>query len=327
VILARRGEEGVRFSTQFEPATRRAMAERAGRLQQPETMRDAAAWRTAALELIPGLGATFGSATRAIVIPHEVLWRVPFEALPVESGYVSDTTSITYAPSVTALVRPPAVERPPSTGPLAIVAAPAIAPAVVDEIQRTAPGWAIRTAASAEAERDAILARGGDEPRVQVLSGADATEPAFAERAAGADVIHIAAPFRINGASPLFSSTLLAPAASTDGALEAREIMNLDLRAAVTVVSDGAAMTMMDAADETGAVAWAWRAAGVRALVVPRWRADEAASNAFLAALHARLRAGDSPDVAQRAARTAVRQSRGFSAPHFWAGWMLVSGQ
>ena len=60
VILARRGEDGVRFSTQFEPASRRAMAERAAKLQQPETLRDAGAWRTAALELIPGLPATFG---------------------------------------------------------------------------------------------------------------------------------------------------------------------------------------------------------------------------------------------------------------------------
>jgi CHAT domain-containing protein len=119
---------------------------------------------------------------------------------------------------------------------------------------------------------------------------------------------------------------LLAPGASADGALEAREIMNLDLRAAVTVFSDGAAMTMMDAADETGAVAWAWRAAGVRAMVLPRWRGDDAASNAFLAALHARLRAGDAPEAALRAARVSVRASPGSSAPYFWAGWMLVGG-
>ena len=40
VILARRGEEGIRFSTQFEPASRRTMAERVAKLQQPETQRD-----------------------------------------------------------------------------------------------------------------------------------------------------------------------------------------------------------------------------------------------------------------------------------------------
>ena len=93
VLVARRGEEGIRFSTHFEAASRRTIAERVGRLQQPETTRDASAWRKAALELVPGLAATFGTAARAIVVPHEVLWRVPFEALPTENGYVADTDS------------------------------------------------------------------------------------------------------------------------------------------------------------------------------------------------------------------------------------------
>ena len=326
VLVARRGEEGIRFSTHFEAASRRTIAERVGRLQQPETTRDAIAWRKAALELVPGLAATFGRAARAIVVPHEVLWRVPFEALPTENGYVADTTVITYAPSVTSLVRAPAVERPAAPGPLAVVAAPELAPAVLDEIRRTAPGWAIRSPASAEQERDAIV-RDLDAESAQTLSGAGATEIAVAERAASADVIHLAAPFRVNGASPLFSSMLLAPAPATDGTLEAREIMNLDLHARVTIFSDGASMTMMDAADETGAVAWAWRAAGVRAIVLPRWATDDAASNAFLVAVHARLRAGDAPDVALQAARAVVRASRATSAPYYWAGWLLVGAR
>ena len=91
VILARRGEDGIRFSTQFEPASRRTMAERVAKLQQPDTLRDQVAWRTAALELVPGLAAAFGTATRAIVIPHEVLWRVPFEALAQRRRAISPT--------------------------------------------------------------------------------------------------------------------------------------------------------------------------------------------------------------------------------------------
>ncbi len=168
VILARRPEskeEGVRFSTQFEAASRRAIAERVAKLQEPDTLRDANAWRTAALELVPGLPATFGTATRAIVIPHEVLWRVPFEALPLETGYLADATSIVYAPSVTALVRTPAVD--PSAEPsnrdslaarlrLVAVGAPELAPPVVEDLARTAPGWAIRNTTAAEQEVRAI---------------------------------------------------------------------------------------------------------------------------------------------------------------------------
>ncbi len=125
------------------------------------------------------------------------------------------------------------------------------------------------------------------------------------ERLAQADIIHLGAPFRVNGASPLFSPMLLATDAANDGALEAREIMNLDLHAGVAVLSDGASMTMRDAADEVGAVGWAWRAAGVPAIVLPRWagrrsRLDRAP--------------GGTPQAAARRRRTgrcaASRQSR-----------------
>jgi len=324
VVLARRGEDGVRFSTQFEAASRRTIAERVAKLQQPGIQRDPRAWQAAALELVPGLAATFGTATRAIVIPHEVLWRVPFEALPTESGYLADTTSIVYAPSVTALVRTPRVEpEAGSSGRLVSVAAPALAPAAVEEIGRTAPGWSIRNGAGAEQEAGAIAA-GAEADRVQALTGAAATEAALREHLPLAGVLHLGAPFRVNGASPLFSPILLAPDPASDGALETREIMNLDLRATVAVLSDGASMSMRDAADEVGSIGWAWRAAGVPAIVLPRWATDEAASTAMLSALHERLRAGDPPDTALQAARARVRAGRATSAPFYWASWMLL---
>jgi hypothetical protein len=72
--------------------------------------------------------------------------------------------------------------------------------------------------------------------------------------------------------------------------------MNLDLHAGVAVLSDGASMTMRDAANEVGAVGWAWRAGGA-------------------------------PDVALQAARANVRSRRETSAPFYWAGWMLIGGR
>jgi CHAT domain-containing protein len=197
---------------------------------------------------------------------------------------------------------------------------------MVEEIARTAPGWAIRNGEAAGKEALAIAA-GAEADRVHGIAGALATEATLTERLPQAEVIHVAAPFRVNGASALFSPVLLAPDPANDGALEAREIMNLDLHAGVAVFSDGAAMSMRDAADEVGAVAWAWRAAGVPAVVLSRWGSDDAASSDLLTALHARLRAGDAPDVALQTARAKVRRGRNTSAPFYWAGWMLVGGQ
>ena len=144
----------------------------------------------------------------------------------------------------------------------------------MEEIARTSPTWTIRDAVTAGKELTAIAA--SDPDHVVTLTGPGATESALVERLPAADVVHLAAPFRVNGASPLFSPMLLARDPATDGTLEAREVMNLDLRADVAVLSDGGAMSMRDAADEVGMIAWAWRAAGVRNLVLPRWSTGRA---------------------------------------------------
>ena len=203
------------------------------------------------------------------------------------------------------------------------VAAPELAPDVLAELARTAPDWTVRGGALAEQEVSAI-ASGAEATHAQLLEGAAATEAALREHLPQADVIHLGAPFRVNGASPLFSPLLLSTDTANDGTLEAREIMNLDLHAGVAVLSDGASMSMRDAADEVGAVGWAWRAAGVPAIVLPRWAGDDAASTALLVTLHERLRAGDAPEIALQAARAKVRSGRDTASPFYWAAWMLM---
>jgi tetratricopeptide (TPR) repeat protein len=323
VLIARRRENDVQVTSMFEKATRKVMAERVARLTQPETMKDPARWRKAALELVPGLSATIGTATRAIVIAHEVLWRVPFEALPGETGYLSDTMAVVYAPSVTALVaRSQSAPKTPDVDVIA-ASAPLLSPQAVEQLAQTAPDWVIRTTASADAEVKAVL-EGMEPSRAVAIDSTAATEAALRDRLPSAGVVHLASPFRINGASPLFSPLLLAADPANDAALEAREIMNLDLRARVAIVSDGSAMSMREAADEVGVVAWAWRAAGVPALVVPRWAVDDGNATAFLVELHRRLHAGDRPEQALQSARTKVRSASNTSAPFFWAGWMVM---
>jgi len=323
-ITARRDADGVQFNSHVDESSRKVIATRVSEMTQPLVLQDAAAWKRAALEFSPGLSAVFGRIPRAVVIPHEILWRVPFEALPTESGYLADTTSFTYAPSVTALVKAPpsqAAAEPSTSIDLLAVAAPAVATTALDRIAQTAPGWTIRATASGDQELKAIMGAGNSEKDVR-LDGAAATEAAVRDRLSAAALIHLAAPFRINGGSPMFSSMLMAPDPANDGALEAREIINLDLHARTAILSDGGAMAMRDAADQVGPVAWAWRAAGVPALVVRRWSSDDA--NVLLTELHTRLRAGDAPEAALHAARAKVRASADTAAPLHWASWMMV---
>ena len=326
VLIARRQGSGVAVTSQFEPAGRRTMATRVANLLNPESLNAAPMWTVLGKELIPGLAVSVAGATRAIVVPHEVLWRVPFEALPTDTGYVADTCSIVYAPSLTAIVN---ADAPELTGPrlslvpgsVVVVSAPVLPPAVLDGIARTAPGWTLRSADDSREELSAVAAA-IDADRSLVVSADDATEALVRERLRFADRIHIAAPFRINAASPLFSPLVLAPGAESDGTLEPRELMNLSLEARVTILSDGGAMSKRDSADEVASVAWAWRAAGVPMLMLPRWPSAPEASRTFLAALHERLRAGDSPETALIDARRRLRES---GAPvSAWAAWLLL---
>jgi tetratricopeptide (TPR) repeat protein len=336
VIAARRGAERPEFTAQVAPLTRRALVERLGQMLQPDILKDAAGWKRAAAEfkIIPAsIAERLDGATHVVVVPHDILWRVPFEALPVGQHYFADAAAISYASSVTALIRPPVVTGEQSGGLLA-VASPEISAATRDRLAQTAPGWTLRSLELAEREVRAI-ADDLDSERVQLLTGAAATEAALRARLPESSVLHLTGPFRVNGASPLFSPVLLAtsqigsaqPSAEDDGALEAREVINLETRARVAVVSDGSALSMRDAAHEAGAVQWAWRAAGVPSLILARWMADNPAGNALVQELHQHLRQSYAPHVALNRARASVRAKPQWSAPYYWAGWLLIGGR
>jgi CHAT domain-containing protein len=81
---------------------------------------------------------------------------------------------------------------------------------------------------------------------------------------------------------------------------------------------------MRNAAAATPTLHWTWLAAGVPAIVLPRWMGDDTASDALIAELHVRLKSGDSPADALHAARMKVRKTDATAAPFYWAGWMIV---
>jgi hypothetical protein len=303
-----------------------------------------------------------------MIIPHDVLWRIPFEALPIGEGLLIDRATARVGASLDALLR--AFEIVPAAqGGALMVGAPVLAPARSDRLKQTAPSWPLRTEEHTQTEISAATAgyhagevsvgpggavsgRVGDMSAAALnLSGAAATEGKVREAASAAALIHVAAPFRINAASPLFSPILLStpdaagvppspqggsasasqdarpvpPAieASEDGALELREIMNLHLDAGVAVLSDGAAMSMRDGAAAAGIVQWGWLAAGVPSLIVSRWT-SLAGAPGLLQAFHQRTMDGQPPADALRAAQLGVRAREGLSAPVHWAGWMAL---
>lgn len=363
----------VRFDAYLSPVSRQALAEFVAAAMTPATLADAAEWRRASAPLFGAVPAEvlalLASVRRAVIVPDGVLWRVPFEAVPAADGYLAESVELTYASSMTALLRPralvevaqTAMTSQPDGAPrasLLVAAAPALPDTRRAAVQATAPDWRLREDDEAEREAGRVASRFADPPAT-MLRGGDATEAAFRAHAGSARLIHIAAPFRLSSASPLFSPLLLAlpeparppadadpdaprpdapaePGAgaphldvpledpANDGVLEAREVMNLDLRAAVVVLSDGTATAMRDAAASIGVLRWAWRAPGVAALLLRRWADDHESADELLADFHARVHAGHTAAGALHGARGGVRSSAATRAPWFWASWIVV---
>ncbi len=331
VLSADRGADGVALGAWTLPLTRQWLAERIARLVQPAVLKDAATWKREAGELVLRLPDEFlerlARAQSVVIVPDGPLWRLPFDALPLKDGYLGDGRGVSYAGSIAAAAASWNVPAAPSPS-LAAVAAPEVAPAVRDLALLTAPGWTLRPSAAAREEvgRVAAAYSGGDSaPPATILSATDATEAQVRALAATAAVLHIAAPFRINAASPLFSPALLASTrqddAADDGMLEMREVMNLNVAARTVVLSDGSAATMREALAQTGAIEWAWLASGAPSLVLGRWTAEESATE-LLAWFHKRIVLGDRGAEALRAAREKARGRAEWAAPYYWAGWM-----
>ena len=323
---------------------RRDVAALVAGLQQPAILGDVAAWTKAASELVAAIPAPVQDIMRAashvIVIPHDVLWRVPFEALPIGDAVLADRAAVSLAGSLDSLIRAggSAIRE---AQPAVAVGAPDIGPERLERLKRAAPGWMLRSQDLADGELSAVATAAPQGRRVTLLARADATERGVRDALTSAGWLHVAAPFRVNAASPLFSPIMLSgaaaptppaepaaspsrtvtPALEDDGSLELRELINLHSTARVAIFSDGGATAMRDGAAAIDVLQWGWLAAGTPALIVARWHTPRPAAERLIRELSKQLHAGLAPAAALRAAQQAVRSDPATAAPVYWAGW------
>jgi tetratricopeptide (TPR) repeat protein len=336
VLTAARADDKVILGAHVVPLKRQQLAEAVAKTLEPSTVGEAALWRKTAAELVHKMLPSpvidqLSSARKVVVIPDDMLWRLPFEALPVGERYLADIADVRYAASMTSLVREPAATSAPPAFAVGLVNAPQLPASVVETLKTTAPSWVLRVPDTAQVETQRIL--GVLDADVDTLTGTAATEEAFRALAASSSVLHLTGPFRVNAASPLFSPALLAEAAidaqtpARDGIFEAREASTAGLSARVLVISDPAALSMRDAAAALPTLRWAWRAGGVDTVVTRRWASDETYSGDVLSAFYAALHDGMPAVDAMRQARDAVRKANPELPPAAWAGWIVLGGR
>lgn len=244
------------------------------------------------------------------IVPSDVLWNLPFDALRnADRSYLADHFSISYTPALSFQPHPaPEAARPT----LLAFGDP-----------EGADASALVRLGDAQQEAEAIGALYGANARV--LTGAAATELAFKNDAPAYSVLHVATHGLIDERAPLFSALLLAPAGGEDGLLEAREILDGRLNAELVIFS----------ACETGrgrigqgegivGMTWAALGGGASTVVVSQWKAESRSTRALMVDFHRELLAGRGRAEALARAKRRLKRTPEFAHPFFWAAFVVV---
>ena len=169
--------------------------------------------------------------------------------------------------------------------------------------------------------------------RSKVYVGAEAREDRVKSEAGRARILHFAAHGMLNNASPMYSHLALAEGgAGEDGLLEAWELMRLDLKADLAVLSAcETARGRIGAGEGMIGLSWAMFIAGVPSIVVSQWKVESASTRDLMVDFHRALisqpgagRAKPTKTEALRQAALKLMKNPQTSHPFYWAGFVLV---
>ena len=314
---------------------RQALEERVDHFVEAVSQRRADV-RTPARELYRGLirplESEYSGADAVVVIPDDVLWRVPFAALADERGrFVVERHAIVYAPSITAYALMAGSRR---TAAQATPSFFAVGNPAFDETTRKAVASFYRATLDGlpEAEREIEESR-AFYGRSRVLRGEQATEARTKSGIAGAAVVHFATHALFDDANPMYSRLALArdPTSSADdGWLEAWEIMRLDLDADLVVLSAcETARGRIGAGEGVVGMAWSFFIAGARSTLAAQWKVSSASSADLMIAFHKALhdrRAGLPlrKALSLRDAQLRLLRDPRYEHPFYWAAFVIV---
>ena len=250
-----------------------------------------------------------------IIVPHGPLWDIAFHALqPAAHHFLIEKAVISYAPSLAVLRETVRLDRERRNSP-----APRQLLAVGNPAGRDSLPEAERQVHQIEALYGSSHSR--------VLTGAEATQNSFKQDAGRYRVLHLASHAVLDGLNPMYSRALLARSTSDSGILEARELMQLKLKAELLVLSacETARGTAVGGEGINGML-WAAFVAGAPTTVASLWRVESASTSDLMIALHRNwLQSRQCAKAAAlRNAALSLIGSGKFSHPFYWAGFILM---
>jgi CHAT domain-containing protein len=261
------------------------------------------------------------------IVPDSFLWNVPFQALKTSSDrFLIEDRSLYYAPSLSVQRE---IDRTRTTSNIKASLLAFGNPVVAKDEQRN-----VDVCPLPEAEQEvSSIANSFGRGNSTVLIGRDATEKAFKSLADGYSVIHLATHGVIDNRQPLYSHLVLTKTdgdPDNDGRLEARQIMKVNLHADLAVLSACETANGRIAPGEgVIGLSWAFFVAGTRATLVSQWKINSDSTSQlmtnFYKCAESDRSAGNGRNArALRSADLTMINSRRYSHPFYWAGFVLI---
>ena len=231
-----------------------------------------------------------------VIVPHNVLHYVPFQALHDGSEYVIDNHDIVYGASASVLKICRGKTAVAGGMDLVLAVPDPSTPAIADE---------------AEMLRELL-------PNARVFKGEEAGRDVLKEYGPGAGKLHIAAHGVFRADNPMFSALKLG-----DSWLNLVDIFNLKLGAELTTLSAcETGMSALYEGDELLGLTRGFLYAGTPSLVVSLWRVNDRSTTLFMKRFYEGLSDGLSKPEALRRAGIDVKTH--FPHPYYWAPFILM---
>lgn len=242
-----------------------------------------------------------------LVVPHDVLHYLPFQALmPGPDRYLIQDVPVYYYGSASLMQFTRAKAQAKSSTLLALGN-----PDLHD------PALNLRYA-----EREV---RGIAElfPDAHLVTGEDATEARSRTESPKHRLLHFATHAELDEVDPLGSALRLTPSSGEDGRLDVQEIFGLTLQADLIVLSAcETGLGTLKRGDEITGFTRAFIYAGTPSIITTLWQVNDRASYELMTAFYRNLNAGQSKVDALRQAQLATLQR--YPHPYYWAAYQLT---
>ena len=312
-------------------------------------------------QLFAPVEANIGRARRILIVPDDVLYYLPFEALvdrlppqrrpPAgilfaeygQAGFLLRRYTMSYLTTASHLLSVTETPQPAQSGfmllamanPTAGQDAPVMG--MEDPVKRrlrsSNSGAAFTPLPGTMTEIDRI-SRYFPKRAVAMVTGAQATETNYKTLATKYEIVHLATHAFAADDQPLYSTMILAPdsKAQEDGFLQAYEILRYPLQAKLVVLSAcETALGPLGRGEGLIGLVSAFQQAGARSVIATQWSIDESAAE-LMAVFYRAFTTGKTSAAALREAKLEILKRRvrlggsevSLAHPFFWAPFVLI---